>query len=307
MKRVDLQRIIRTGFINFKRSGLVSAASVLVVTITLSVITSLVFLQGILHTSLTLMKEKVDVAVYFLPGTEIEKISNVQKSLETLPEVSSVSLTTSEQALEDFRERHKNDYLTLQALDEISKNPLGASLSIKAKDPSQYESVVKFLEGNNEVIQVVKADLDRINYYQNKIVIDKLTQIIKGANRLGILISFILILISIVITFNTIRLTIYYAREEIGIMRLVGAGNAYIRGPFIVEGVIYGLIATLVTLILFIPITLWLGQNLSEFLGINAWHFYINNLLKIIGIVLGSGLILGSLSSTIAIRRYLKK
>ncbi len=307
MKRVDLQRIIRTGFINFKRSGLVSAASVLVVTITLSVITSLIFLQGILHTSLTLMKEKVDVAVYFLPGTEIEKISNVQKSLETMPEVSSVSLTTSEEALEDFRERHKNDYLTLQALDEISKNPLGASLSIKAKDPSQYESVVKFLEGNSEVIQAVKADLDRINYYQNKIVIDKLTQIIKGANRLGILVSFILILISIIITFNTIRLTIYYAREEIGIMRLVGAGNAYIRGPFIVEGIIYGLIATLVTLVLFIPITLWLGQNLSEFLGINAWNFYINNLLKIIGIVLGSGLILGSLSSTIAIRRYLKK
>ena len=120
-----LNRIIKAGFLNFSRSGLVSWAAVLVVTITLSVITSLILLQAILHFSLGQIKEKVDVTIYFTVNAEENKIFLLKKSLEELVEVEEVTYTNSGEALKIFRERHQNDYPTIQALDEINENPLG--------------------------------------------------------------------------------------------------------------------------------------------------------------------------------------
>src|SRR3989338_10513568 len=139
MSLIDTKRIIKSGWINFKRSGIVSVAAVLVVTITLCVLTGLVFLQAILHSSLTQIENKVDVTMYFSTGATEDKILSVKSSLEKLPEVETVTYTSRDQAVALFRERHKDDYLTLQALDELDENPLGASLSIKARDSAQYD------------------------------------------------------------------------------------------------------------------------------------------------------------------------
>jgi cell division transport system permease protein len=149
--------------------------------------------------------------------------------------------------------------------------------------------------------------IDKVNYHQNKIVIDRLNALISGARKLGFLITLLLIIISIIITFNTIRLAIFISKEEIGVMRLVGASKMYVRGPFMVEGLIYGIIATLVTLIIFFPVTLWLGHNMTGFLGLNMFDYYMANFLQIFVIVLLSGVFLGMLSAFLAVRRYLNK
>jgi cell division transport system permease protein len=109
-----------------------------------------------------------------------------------------------------------------------------------------------------------------------------------------------------VITFNTIRLTIYFAREEISVMRLVGADNRYIRGPFMIEGIVYGAVSTLITVVLFFFITLWFGKSMTDFLGLNLFSYYLRNIFQIFIIILLSGAILGSISSFLATRRYLK-
>ena len=179
-----------------------------------------------------------------------DKILDLKASLEKLPEVTAVTYTSSEQALENFKNLHQDDFLTLQALNELDENPLGASLNVKAEDTSQYESITNFLETGPVLSNEGTSIIDKVNYHQNKLVIDRLTSIINGAQKLGFIVTLILVLISIVITFNTIRLTIYFAREEIGVMRLVGAENKYIRGPFMVEGILYGSIASVLTLIL---------------------------------------------------------
>ena len=307
MTLTDTKRIIRSGITNFTRNGIVSIASVLIVTITLSVIASLIFVQATLHNSLDQIQNKVDVTVYFTTSASEDQILPFKSSIEKLPEVASVTYTSADQALQDFRDRHQNDYLTLQALDELGDNPLGASIDIKAKDPTQYESIVKELENDTALAQGATPIVDSINYSQNKTVIDRLTAIIHGANTLGFAVTLILILISIIITFNTIRLTIYFAREEIGVMRLVGAENKYISGPFMVEGMIYGIIATIITIALFFPATIWLGRNLTDFLGINIYDYFISNFFEIFFIILVSGVILGSFSSVLAVRRYLRK
>ena len=146
-----------------------------------------------------------------------------------------------------------------------------------------------------------------MDYKQNKLVIDKLNATITGAQKLGFLVTLILIIISIIITFNTIRLTIFISKEEIGVMRLVGASKMRVRGPFMVEGAVYGVIATFITMILFWPITSWLGHNMTDFLGFNMYDYYLSNIFQIFLMILLSGVLLGIISSFLATRRYLNK
>jgi len=303
----ELKRIIKAGFINFSRGGLVSFAALLVVTITLSVITAIILLQVVLYSSLNIIKDKVDVTIYFTVGAPEDKIMALKESLEKLPEVANISYTSSEQALKLFRDRHENDYSTIAALDEIGVNPLGAYLNVKAREISQYESIANFMKGDNALVLGAVPIIDKVNYHQNKLVIDRLNSIISGAQKLGFIVTLILVIISIIITFNTIRLTIFISKEEIGVMRLVGASKMRVRGPFMIEGAIYGIIATFATLILFYPATAWLGRNMTGFLGLNIYDYYLENFFQIFAIILLSGILLGVISSFLAVRKYLNK
>lgn len=302
---INVKRIIRSGFVNFWRNGFVSLASILVITITLFLIGSLIFFSAVLNFALAELQNKVDVSVYFSTSASEGDILTLKGKIEALPEVGFVEYISSEQALEEFRERHKEDASTLQALEELGENPLGASLNIKAKETSQYESIAQFLE-NIQKSATESATIDSINYFENKTAIDRLTRVIDGAETLGIAIILVMAGISIIIVFNTVRLAIYTSREEIGVMRLVGAENRFIRGPFMVEGFLYGLFSAVIALIVFYPVTAWLGNATERFFGgINVFDYYLQNFGQIFLIIVASGIVLGVISSYIAVRRYL--
>src|SRR5680860_34188 len=182
---IHLKRIIRSGYKNFIRSGFTSIAGVLVMTITIFVITSLIFVQASLNASLNDIKDKVDVTVYFVLRASVSDIKNIESSLDSIQEVKEVSYVGEYEALSSFREKHADDYLTLQSLDELGENPLGASLNITAQDPSQYESIANYFESDNALSNGALTIIDKIDYSQNKIVIDRLTSIIEGAQKLG--------------------------------------------------------------------------------------------------------------------------
>jgi cell division transport system permease protein len=212
-----------------------------------------------------------------------------------------------QQALDDFRKRNENDQLTLQALDELGENPLRAVLNVKAGNASQYASVASFLEKENAISTTGASIIDKVNYNDNKVIIDRLSKIIAGVEKFGFFITIALILISIFITLNTIRLVIYISRDEIGVMKLVGAENRYVRGPFMVQGVIYGIIAAILSTALFYPLTSWLKNATSEFYGgVDLFQYYTANFNQIFVIILISGIVLGVISSFLAVRRYLK-
>lgn len=307
MLSIHLKRIIRSGYRSFVRSGFTSVASILMLTVTLFVVTSLIFIQASLNASLNDIKEKVDVTVYFVPGASEDEIMEVKEALVKIPEIKDVSYTSSNEAITSFKEKHSNDYLTLQALDELDHNPLGASLNIKANDPSQYESISNYFESDDSLSKGALTIIDKVDYHQNKIVIDRLNSIISGARKLGFAVSLVLVLISIIITFNTIRIIIYMSREEINVMKLVGAGNKYVQGPFIVSGVLVGLCASMITIIMFIPISIWLGNQMTEFIGLNLFTYYKANFAQLFIIIISLGVILGGVSSSFAIAKYLKK
>ncbi|MEX2013606.1 MAG: permease-like cell division protein FtsX [Parcubacteria group bacterium] len=302
-----LKRVMRTGFFNFWRDGTVTLASVLVMMVTLLVIGLISFSSAILDTTLVELKNKIDINVTFNTSANEEDILNIKHTIESLPEVLLVTYISRDEALTLFKERHAGDQSILAALDELGENPLGGVLNVRAKDPSQYASVAEFLESGNVLASGGFTIIDRVNYFQNKVAIDKLTGIIASADRLGFVLTLFFTIISVLIAFNTIRLTIYLARDEISVMRLVGASTTYIQGPFVVVGIIYGVVAGLLTLLLLLPLTYWLGGTTeSFFVGFNIFSYYLRHFLEIAFIIMVSGIFIGALSSALAIRKYLK-
>lgn len=302
-----IRRMLVSGTKNFARGGAVSAATVLIMTVTLGIIAFLIFLSALLSYTLTTITNKVDVSVYFVTTAAESDILAVRDQLLKLPQVESVVYTSADQALAAFKARHASDQLTLQALDELGGNPLDASLAVQAKDPSQYESIVNFLQASPALSASGTSIIDRINYAQNKDVIDRLTLAINATRDIGFVVIILFAIASILIAFATVRLAIYTAKEEIAVMRLVGASNFYIQGPFIVTGVITGLIAAAAVLLLLVPATWYAGAHTAGwFGGFNLASYYAGHFLLIFLILVASGAVLGSVASVLAINKYLK-
>lgn len=301
---VNIKRVLRAGFVNLMRNSFVSLASVFVMTMTLFIIGSLMFVNALISDFVSYVNGKVDVNVYFVTGADESAILSLQTALQQLPEVSSVSYTSEADALAQFQAKHQDDQLTLQALDELGSNPFGAELSIKAKDPSQYEAIAQFLQDRTNDANGNPL-IDSVNYLQNQTVIDQLQSVTSYVERFGWGTIAIFVLASILITFNTIRLAIYTAREEIAVMRLVGASNMYIRGPFVVEGTLYGIVSALIALLVFFPIA-WLLRGPTEtLLGADVLSYYISHFWLFLLVLLFSGAFLGATSSFLAVRKYL--
>lgn len=300
---MTFKRILSGGAISFARSGLVSFATVLIMTVTIIIIGALLLLSAVLSNTLATIQDKVDVNVYFLTSAQESEILAVKSRLELKPEVAEVTYTSRDAALADFRTKHADDSLTLQALDQLGDNPLGASLAVKAENPSQYAGLVQFLTDDPAASSII----DRINYVQNKLVIDRLTNAITATQRAGLALVLLFALASVIIALATVRLAIYSARDEIAVMRLVGASNMYIRGPFVVAGIISGLIAGLIALGFFFPIAWYAGHSYSSWLGgFNLFDYYVHNFPILFVELVGSGVLLGAIASFLAVRRYLR-
>lgn len=309
MSWINIKRVFRAGFLDFWRNGFVSLSSVLMMIFTLFVIGLALFTGVILTTTLEEFRDKADMNVYFTTDAPEESIMELQASLKTLPEVASVEYISREEALASFRERHQNDQLTLSALDELGDNPLGAVLNIETHELTQYETVAAFLRSEEALGVASPQIIEKINYYdeQHRAAIERLASITDSAKWIGLVVIMIFIAATIAISFNTLRLAIYSSRDEIHVMRLVGAGKGYIRAPFMVEGVLYGLIAGLITLVLFYPLTWWMGNATEGFFGgVNVFSYYISNFPFFFLVIVGSGVLLGAVASFLAVRRYLK-
>src|SRR3989344_5531045 len=303
----NMKRVARYGVAGFVRNGFVSLAAVLIMSITLFVIAGLMLAGAALQSTLTDLTNKVDVTVYFLTSAEEEKVMDTKRALEALPEVALVTYVSREQALSDFRERHKNDQPILSALDELGENPLGASLEIRAKETSQYGSIAAYLDSQQQSGTETGKTIDRINYYQNKTAIERLGSIIDTSRTLGYTIAAVLALASVLIAFNTIRLAIYTARDEIGVMNIVGASRWYVRGPFMIAGVLYGVVSAIIVLLLLYPVTIWIGPGSERFLGsFNVFTYFTDMFPLFFLVITGAGILLGAVSSYLAVRRYLR-
>lgn len=302
----SIRRVLRAGFIGFWRNAYVSLASVFVITVALFVIGSTMLIDQLLTASLKNIQAKVDINVYFVTTADETAILALKTAVESLPDVEEVTYITRDEALADYREKNQGDTVAMQALEELGENPLGATMAIRARETSQYESIANFLEEQKAQETSQTPLIDEINYAQNKGAIQKLTDIIGAVERASFITMMVLIAAAVMITFNTIRLAIYTAREEISVMRLVGASNSFIRGPFMLQGVMYGVISGILALAILYPIMIWIGPATAEFFEFDLYVYFINNFSSIFMTLVGIGVTLGLVSSLLAITRYLR-
>ncbi|MFA5000829.1 MAG: permease-like cell division protein FtsX [Candidatus Paceibacterota bacterium] len=304
MLRTNLKRVLKLGLIGFGRNGLVSVASVMAMTITLFVIGTVYLGGNFLNSALTEVKNKMDISVSFKTDAPEADILVLKKDLTFLPEVKQVTYSSREDELLAFRDRYKDNETIIQSLGEVD-NPFGARINIQAVEPVYFDKITRFINGRNSPTNGGANLIDQISY--KKDVVSKLSNLIDTSEKLGWAIALVLALLSIFAVFNTISLAIYTSREEISVMRLVGASNSYVKGPFVVEGMIAGVVASFLSLALLYPAVLWVRSVTANIYGgVNLVSFYFGNFGKIFIILFVSGVVLGFLASYWATRRYAK-
>ena len=300
--RVPLQRITKSGWEKFVRDRSSSAASLIIMTVVISTATAMFLAQGFTSHLLVTLEESVDISAYLKATAPEEEITNLQEELLTFPEVKEVEYVSKDDALEKFQELHKNDKLILDSLAAVGANPLLAALNIRAEDPEQYSIIAQFLERD-----ALSPLIKEVDYHDRAPVISKLGSLIGGIRWAVLVLMAALAFITVLIAFNTIRLTIYQTRSEIEVMKLVGAENWYVRGPFIIQGIIVGVLASFVTMLLFLPLTFFAADPIEALLpGFNLFSYFLSNFIPILLIQLTVGVGLGVASSMVAIKKYLK-
>jgi len=297
-----IRRITRFGWQSFLREGSLNLATVFVIVVTIGLFTFLFVSQGIVDHLIDGIKDKIDISVYLNPESSRDDIIDARDRLSELPAVKSVTFLSNDEVLEEFKNRHVNDPVILESLEVVGSNPFYASLNIRAQNTNEYASILTLLNSATFEDVVYKVD-----YLEKKTVIDKLSEFIANVNNVGLVSAIILAIVAVLVAFNTIRVAIYDASREISIMRLVGSPNKFIRGPFIVQGIINGTIAAIASCLLFLLVVNILDVRINNITnGFDLKQWWLSNLGIIIMFQLASGIALGSVSSLIAIRKYLK-
>lgn len=299
---ISFKRIIKTGWKRFSRNIGLSVATIFIMVMVISLITILFILNPISDILISNIEKKVDISVYLKEDANTQDIMGLKSEIARIPEVKDVEYISKEQALETFIERHKDDPVLIESLAEVGYNPFLSYLNVRAWEASQYEQVANFLE--TEAFQNL---IDKVDYHLRKPVIEKVFALTSGINKTGFFFSIIFGIIAVLIAFNTIRIAIHNSKEEISIMRLVGASNTFVRGPFLIQGIIVGFIATLITFLITLIFSYFFDRKIRSLAPeISIWGIFVSNFVFLFLIQLATGVGLGIMSSYIAIRKYLK-
>lgn len=299
----NIKRIFKIAWQTIFRNKGLGLQVIFIMTIAVFVLTSLFLFRGLTNFLISEAEKRVDISVYFKKDVEEDKIFRVEKELYNFSkEVKDVQYISQEQAKEIFIARHKNDPLYLEALEEVGNNPFLASLNIKAENPIFYAKISDFL-----IQGPFKNLIEKVSYYENERIINKLFALISTVEKTGIFFSLFLIVLVFLINFNTVKLTILSFKNEISTMRLVGASNWFIRTPFIIQGLFYGLVSILIVNIMFFSFLGFLSKGIQLWLlNFNLLNYFQTSFLGLFFWQIIFVFILCIFSSFFAVRKYLK-
>ncbi len=300
---ITLWRIIVAGTSNFFRNAWLSTAATAVMTVTLTIIVTSFISSSALTSTIKGVTDKIDISIYLKDSVSPEDAAALKGRLEKVENVQSVRYVSKKEALEIYRKQNVGNDKLLAAITE-QDNPLPASLAIKTVDPKKLETIANFV--NQPDIKALQSDPPSYSG-ANRQAIDRIVSVSNFFKTTGLVASIIFVVISTLIIFNTIRMAIFTRREEIEIMKLVGATKWFIRGPFIFEAVLYGIIAAVIAVVLSYSLLLGGGPKLASYIDVHSTiKFFQTYPLLIIGGELIIGILIGAFSSMLAMSRYLK-
>jgi cell division transport system permease protein len=300
---ITMWRIIKNGFSTFIRNGVLSFASTTVMVLTLLSLSTFFIINVALNAGIQAVQEKIDLSAYLSDDAPEEKVIALQSELAAFTEVQTVKYVSKDEALNRYKEQNKNNEKLLESLEGLD-NPLPASIEVKVTDPQYIERVATTFDNEQ-----YKSFVSKVSYKENKIVIDRLVNATKFIQRIGILATTAFATVSLIIIYNTIRIAVFSQKNDIEIMKLVGATNWFIRGPFILEGALYGIIGTIISMIGLAAILYYSAPSISNYFGESGsgvTNYLYGNVWLIFGIQLIIGILIGVASSTMALNRYLK-
>ena len=298
-----IKRILKFAWVDFTRNKASNMAAVFILVIPILLATSLFIFKGVSTSIIDKVQEKIDITAYFKEGAQEEDILIIKGELLKLSsEVKDVQYVSKIQALEDFVKKHRDDPDFMNALEEVGGNPFLASLNIKTEEPLQYEKVASFL------ISGPYSDfIEKVDYTQKKDTIERIYNITSSVNRFGLVVGAVLFLIAILVVLNTVKLAIDSSADEIKTMKMVGASNWFIRGPFIVQGALCGLSALIISLIISGFCAFFCAAKVMVLVpGFNLFSFFISNMGTILLLQFSFGVVLGAAASYILVRSYLR-
>ncbi len=296
-------RVFKFAFQNIGRNLWLSIMTVVVLTVTLFSVNILLSLNVTAAALSAAFEDKIDVAVYLVPNATDDQVTAVRSYWAGLPQVASVTSITPEEALAKFKERHKDDADVLKALDEVGENPLGTTLIVRAKSLDQYQIILTALEH-----PAYKDLLAEKNFEDYRALVDRVENMKTRARDVGAALLLVFALIAVIIMVNSVRVAIFTHRDEIGIMKLVGASGMFIRLPFVIESLFISLFALIVSSGIVVAALYFGGAALTRFLGIDpglVGFFTKNAVILAIG-EYGSIAALTSLASVYAVGRYMR-
>lgn len=294
--------IVKLGLVNFWRNGWLSFAATFIMTLTLLTISIFLIFNLVINETTSAIKEKIDLSVYFQDNASDDQVQQLKLSLKSRNDVTGVNYISKDEAFSRWKDMQKNE--KIRDLVTAENNPLPRSLEVKAVSPESLDGIASFITTSQ-----YNSFIRKISYQENKDIIQKLINITSFSRKMGLILSSIFMIISILVILNTIRLTIYTRGTEIEIMRLVGANDIFIRIPFIIEGLLYGFFATIISLFL-----IWLGLHLvspmiSRYLGdvsLDLEGFFVGNLPWIALMELVVAVFVSTVCSLISISKNLK-
>lgn len=307
-KWLTFMRMIRFGINNFSRNAWLTTAATLVMMVTLLIIFGTVVARNVFNDTIQDLQQKVDISFYLRDGLTEQQRTSLRNQLVANPLVTGVDYRSKEQAREEFAKNGASDLAQLEALNVLEgSNPFPASFRVRVSDPSrlnELDSVFAqpaFKEAQNP---------DRQPTFQGsrRDAIDRIANTARFTERAGLVLSIVAVIISTLIIFNTIRMAIFNRRDEIQMMKLIGADRQFIQGPFIVEAILYGVLAAVVATSISYPLILTQADALSNY-GIvisPTLSFLQSYSIVVVAALMVVGAMIGLFSSYLAIRRYMK-
>ncbi|HEX3081823.1 MAG TPA: permease-like cell division protein FtsX [Candidatus Saccharimonadia bacterium] len=302
---LQLWRILVAGTRNFLRNAWLSTAATAIMTVTLCIVIVSFISNSALTSTIKNVTDKIDISIYLSDSVTPEQRQTFQSALVANSNVASVHYTSKDQAVAEYSAKHSTDLKLLQAL-QVAGNALPASFQVRAKDPKKLDQIIAVT--NQPQFKPLLDPTAPPSYAgQNKTTIDRIVRISNFFKTTGLIASAIFVFISTLIIFNTIRMAIFTRKEEIEIMKLVGATKWFIRGPFVFEAMLYGAIAAVIATGLSYALILGVGPNVKGYIDVQpVITFFQHYPALVITGELIIGLFIGAFSSVLAMSRYLK-
>lgn len=304
---VTFSRIFKAGTQNFIRNATLAIAAIAVMVITLSIILFSIIANATFNNTIEQINDRIDISVYLKDSVTEEQRDTLISELEAIPNVRSTTYLSKDDALEAYKEQNQDNLDLLLAISQTD-NPLPATIQIKPDDPNRISDIQEYLDQP----EVRALQSNETSYSgDRRVALDNITNATKFMREAGLIGVIVFAFVSMLIIFNTIRMAIFNRRDELHIMRLLGANTSYIRGPFIVETVLYGIVSAIISVVLCnaifsVAASAFQATNFglldisfaSNYFAQNFWWILLGQLL--------AGILIGAVSSVIATRRYLK-